>query len=77
MTAGKINCSAKCPLASTRRAASSEDSSTTQYYTSSRQTGCYIRTMTSGIQLRKHSGRESQGARHQDELIGGKPPVVK
>jgi hypothetical protein len=25
----------------------------------------------------KVSGRESQGARRQDELIGGKPPVVK
>jgi hypothetical protein len=23
------------------------------------------------------AGRESQGAWHQDELIGGKPPVVK
>jgi hypothetical protein len=28
-------------------------------------------------QLQKNSGRESQGACHQDELIGGKPPVVK
>jgi hypothetical protein len=26
---------------------------------------------------KKISGRESQGAWHQDELIGGKPPVVK
>jgi hypothetical protein len=25
----------------------------------------------------KDSGRESQGARRQDELIGGIPPVVK
>jgi hypothetical protein len=26
---------------------------------------------------KKNSGRESQGARRQDELICGKPPVVK
>jgi hypothetical protein len=26
---------------------------------------------------KKISGRESQGAWRQDELIGGKPPVVK
>jgi hypothetical protein len=26
---------------------------------------------------RKNSGREHQGAWHQDELIGGKPPVIK
>jgi hypothetical protein len=26
---------------------------------------------------KKKSGRESQGTWHQDELIGGKPPVVK
>jgi hypothetical protein len=39
---------------------------------------CYIRTMTAGVQLRKkNSCRESQGARGQDEMIGGKPPVVK
>jgi hypothetical protein len=25
----------------------------------------------------KNTGRESQGACRQDELIGGKPPVVK
>jgi hypothetical protein len=25
----------------------------------------------------QNSGRESQGACRQDELIGGKPPVVK
>jgi hypothetical protein len=38
----------------------------------------YIRTMNAGVQLRKrYSGRESQGARGQDELIGGKPSVVK
>jgi hypothetical protein len=36
------------------------------------------RTMTAGVQLRKKkSGRDSQGARRQDELIGGIPPVVK
>jgi hypothetical protein len=34
--------------------------------------------MTAGVQLRKkNSGYESQEARRQDELIGGKPPVVK
>jgi hypothetical protein len=32
--------------------------------------------MTAGVQL-KNSGRESQGAGHQEELIGGKPPVAK
>jgi hypothetical protein len=37
-----------------------------------------MRTMAAGVQLRKkNSGRESQGARRQDELIGGKSPVVK
>jgi hypothetical protein len=43
----------------------------------SHQRGCYIRTMTTRAQLkRKISARESQGWR-QDELIDGKPPVVK
>jgi hypothetical protein len=32
--------------------------------------------MTASVQL-KNFGRESQGAWSQDELIGGKPPVVK
>jgi hypothetical protein len=27
--------------------------------------------------VEKNSGRESQGAFRQDELIGGKPPLVK
>jgi hypothetical protein len=27
--------------------------------------------------IEKNSGHESQGARRQNELIGGKPPVVK
>jgi hypothetical protein len=36
-----------------------------------------IRTMAASVQLRKKSGRESQGARRQDELIGSKPSVVK
>jgi hypothetical protein len=45
---------------------------------SSRQTGCYIRTMTASVHLRKqNSGVDSQGDRRQNELIGGKPPVVK
>jgi hypothetical protein len=32
--------------------------------------------MTAGVHLRKkkHSGRESEGACCQDEVIGGKPP---
>jgi hypothetical protein len=29
------------------------------------------------IQLKKIAGRESQGVCRQDELIGGKPSVVK
>jgi hypothetical protein len=33
--------------------------------------------MTAGVQLKKKSGRESQGARRQDELNGSKSPVVK
>jgi hypothetical protein len=33
--------------------------------------------MTASVQLEnKNSGRESQGACGQDELIDGKPPVV-
>jgi hypothetical protein len=34
--------------------------------------------MTARVQLKKNiSGRESQGACRQDEMIGGKLPVVK
>jgi hypothetical protein len=33
--------------------------------------------MTASIQFKKKSVRKSQGAWRQDELIGGKPPVVK
>jgi hypothetical protein len=33
--------------------------------------------MIAMLQLKKISGREPQGAWHQDELIGGKPPVIK
>jgi hypothetical protein len=34
--------------------------------------------ITASVQLEnKNSGRESQGACHQEELIGGKPLVVK
>jgi hypothetical protein len=35
--------------------------------------------MTADVQLekKKKSGRECQGDRREDELIGGKPPVVK
>jgi hypothetical protein len=37
-----------------------------------------MRTITASVQLEnKNSGRGSQRARRQDELIGGKPPVVK
>jgi hypothetical protein len=44
---------------------------------SSRQRGCYIRTITARVHLKKNKGRESQGAWRQDELIDGKPPVLK
>jgi hypothetical protein len=33
--------------------------------------------MTAGDEFRNKPGRESQGARRQDELIGYKPTVVK
>jgi hypothetical protein len=33
--------------------------------------------MKASIQLKKIAGRESQGACRQDELIGGKPLVIK
>jgi hypothetical protein len=33
--------------------------------------------MTASVQLKKIAGRESQGVYHQDELMGGKLPVVK
>jgi hypothetical protein len=36
-----------------------------------------MKTMTASVQFGKIIGRESQGACHRDELIGGKPPVVK
>jgi hypothetical protein len=45
---------------------------------SSRQR-CYTRTMTVRVQLQKKktkTGREPQEAWRQDELIGGKQPVV-
>jgi hypothetical protein len=29
------------------------------------------------VQFEKKSGREPQGASREDEMIGGKPPVVK
>jgi hypothetical protein len=34
-------------------------------------------TITTRVQLEELSGRGPQGAWRQDELIGGKPPVVK
>jgi hypothetical protein len=33
--------------------------------------------MTASIQLKKKTGRESQGAYLQEKVIGGKPPVIK
>jgi hypothetical protein len=33
--------------------------------------------MKASVQLKKNPGRELEGARRQDEVIGGKPPVVK
>jgi hypothetical protein len=40
--------------------------------------GCYVRALTASVQLENEiTGRGSQGACRQDELIGGKPPVVK
>jgi hypothetical protein len=33
--------------------------------------------MKATIQLKKNAGRESQGTCRREELIGGKPPVVK
>jgi hypothetical protein len=40
---------------------------------SSRQRGCYIRTITARVRLQKKSCHDPHGARHQGELIGGKP----
>jgi hypothetical protein len=42
-----------------------------------RQKGCFIKTMTTGVQLGKNFGRECQGPRRQDELIDSIVPVVK
>jgi hypothetical protein len=40
--------------------------------------GCYVRTITVSVQQEnKITGRESQGACRQDELIGTTPPIVK
>jgi hypothetical protein len=50
-------------------------SSNCKRHSSSWQRGCYIRTMTARVHLKKNSGRYSQRALRQDELIGGKPPV--
>jgi hypothetical protein len=41
------------------------------------QRGSYVRAMTTRDQLQKICGREPQEAWRQDELIGGKLPVVK
>jgi hypothetical protein len=40
--------------------------------------GINIRTITASVRLEnKIIGHESQGICRQDELIGGKPPVIK
>jgi hypothetical protein len=44
---------------------------------SSRQRGCYIRTITARVQLERIFGSGSQGARRQDKLIGCKQPLIK
>jgi hypothetical protein len=44
---------------------------------SSRQRGCYIRTITASVQLRKKLVVGLKELWRQDELNGGKPPVVK
>jgi hypothetical protein len=45
---------------------------------SSRQRECYIRIVTASVQFKnKITGSETQGACRQDELFGGKPPLVK
>jgi hypothetical protein len=44
---------------------------------SSRERGYYIRAITASVQLKKIAGLDSQGACLLDELIGGKPPVIK
>jgi hypothetical protein len=45
---------------------------------SSHQRECYTRTITASVRLEnKITGRECQEACRQDELIGGKPPVLK
>jgi hypothetical protein len=44
---------------------------------SSRQRGCYVRTITASVRLKnKNSGRESQGVCRKDALIRSKQPVV-
>jgi hypothetical protein len=44
----------------------------------SRQRGCYMKTITASVNLGKEvSARKSRGACRQDELIGGKSPVIK
>jgi hypothetical protein len=45
---------------------------------SSRHERCYITTVTARDHLQnKISGRDPQGTWNQDELVGGKPSVVK
>jgi hypothetical protein len=45
---------------------------------SSRQRGCYIKTITASVRLEnKITGRETQGACRQDDLIGVGSPVIK
>jgi hypothetical protein len=44
---------------------------------SSRQRGCYIRTMTARVQLRNNISSGTRGVWRQNEVFGAKPPVVK
>jgi hypothetical protein len=55
-----------------------ETSSNCKRQTSSLTRGCYIRTITASVQLKKkNAGRGSQGAGRQDKPIGGKLPAGK
>jgi hypothetical protein len=45
---------------------------------SSHQRGCYIRTINASVELQnKKSGRGSEGACRQDEVIVGRLPALK
>jgi hypothetical protein len=38
---------------------------------------CFTRTITASVQSKENTGLWSQGVWRQDELIGGKPPIIK